>query len=67
MATIYRCDKCDSEQKEPLVKVSIPIYNRYKSYKSGDEYDFKSIDLCDNCISRLNDFIKPDPKMTKEI
>jgi tRNA(Ile2) C34 agmatinyltransferase TiaS len=51
MATIYRCDKCSRDQSEPLKTISIERDYDNSSY---------SKELCDNCLRRLNDWLKRD-------
>lgn len=57
MATIYRCDRCSKEETNDLdiSRIEYPIYN----YHNFNKENMTHKDLCQSCISKLNDFMKP--------
>lgn len=61
MSTVYRCDKCKKESTKKLLTITMPMINRY----TVSEEEEKTIDLCDNCIKELDEFLKPLPEIGK--
>lgn len=60
MATIFRCDKCDSESRgaTALRKVTIEKPGMFEppTEKPG------SFELCERCVARLRSWLEPDAK-----
>lgn len=56
MATIYRCDKCDGESPMRTFLRTVSISNNPSSTIHSD------VELCERCISRLKDWLRPDAK-----
>lgn len=64
MSVVYRCDRCDREDKEPFLIASIPrvLAGNYTRRKDADNFNK---DLCDNCVKELNEWVKPQAKQGK--
>lgn len=50
MATVFRCDKCDTESKKATALVKVVIA------------DVGTTELCARCVQRLRSWLEPDPK-----
>lgn len=66
MATKYVCDRCGKEDtdRDEFAKVSIP--HSKQSYNPVDEEDTFSRDICRGCLSDLNLWIQPLPKVVNK-
>lgn len=62
MATKYVCDKCDNEfagKTDNISSVNIPVYSQLSD---PPDWPIKCYDLCNRCMRKLSEFLKPDPK-----
>lgn len=56
MSTKYFCDRCNTESKSMPDKVLIPAPLHNYKHKIN-----RTLDLCDSCITKLNDWVSPLP------
>lgn len=58
MGVMYFCDKCDRELQgsNSMVEVRLGMSNDYRD-PGGT-----GVHLCEHCVQRLRDWLKPDPK-----
>lgn len=64
--TIYKCDKCESEQETPVQFWTLRVTAR----TAGDEYESSvsglSIEVCRECLEKYGIYSKQKPKQTPE-